>query len=75
MATILKKIKCDILAAVQPILMKFGMTLHISHPTLTGNQKFENPRWRMVATLKIKKSWYLRNHLADFDKILHDDAY
>jgi len=56
MATILKKIKCDILAAVQPILMKFGMTMHISHPTLTGNQKFENPRWRMVATLKIKKS-------------------
>jgi len=29
-----KKVKCAISAGVQPILMKFGMTMHISFPNL-----------------------------------------
>jgi len=37
--------------------------------------KFQNPRWRTAAILKIKKSRYLQKRLADFDKILHDDTY
>jgi len=42
-ATILKIVKCDISATVWPILIKFGTTMHISHPNyLTCNQMFEN---------------------------------
>jgi len=37
--------------------------------------KIQNPRWSTVAILKIEKSWYLHNCLADFDDILHDDTY
>jgi len=32
-------------------------------------QKFKNSRWRTAAMLKIEKSRYLRNRLADFDEI------
>jgi len=57
MADILKNVKCAISAAIQPILMKFGMLMHLSPLNLTGNQKlkkFQNPRWQMAAILKIK---------------------
>jgi len=37
--------------------------------------KFQNPRWRTAAILKIEKSRYLRNRLADFDEILHEGTY
>jgi len=40
-----------------------------SHPNMTGDQmfkKFENPRWQMAAILKIEKSRYLQNRLANF---------
>jgi len=30
--------------------------------------KFENPRWQLAAILKNKKSWYLSNSLAFYDK-------
>jgi len=55
---------------------KFGTTMHISPPPdgLPKIKKNENPRWQTVAILKIEKSRYLRNRLADFDKILHDDT-
>jgi len=33
-----------------------------------------NPRWRMAATLKMGKSWYLCNRLTNFDEIWHGDA-
>ena len=29
----------------------------------------------MAAILKIEKLWYLHNHLADLDEILHEDTY
>jgi len=35
-AVILKNDKCDISAAVLPILMKFGMMMHLSLLNLTG---------------------------------------
>ena len=35
---------------------------------------FKNSIWRKAAILKTVKSQYLRNHLADFDKIWHDEA-
>jgi len=34
-----------------------------------------NPRWRTAAILKIEKSWYLQNHLTDFEEIFHDDVH
>jgi len=40
-AAILKNVKCDISEAVQPNLMKFGMTMHIIPPKPRGNQKFK----------------------------------
>ena len=48
--------------------------MHISHPSMTGDQmfkKFENPRWQMAAILKIKKR-DLQNRLTDFAEILYD---
>jgi len=42
-ADILKHVKCNSSAAVRPILMKFGKkVVHINHPNLMGDQKFEN---------------------------------
>jgi len=41
-AAILKNVKCDISAAVQPILMKFGKRMHISPPNVMGNQTFSH---------------------------------
>jgi len=61
MAVILKIVKCDILATIWPILVKFGKAMHIRPPNLTVDQKFQNPRWRTVAILKVKKFWYLQN--------------
>jgi len=40
-ADILKIVKCGISSTVQPILVKFGTIMHISHPRLMGNQKFK----------------------------------
>jgi len=36
-----KNVKCDISAAVLPILIKFGMTMHLSPLNLMRNQKFK----------------------------------
>jgi len=36
-ADILKNVKCDISAAVWPILMKFGTMMHLSPPNVMGN--------------------------------------
>jgi len=41
-AAILKNVKCDISTAVPPILMKFGMMMHLSPINLMGNEKFQN---------------------------------
>ena len=66
MAAILKSIKCDIFATVPPIVMKFGMTMHISPShfdqwkSVVKIWKVKNPRWQMVAILKIEKLWYLQ---------------
>jgi len=67
----MKNVKCNISAAVRPILMKFGRMMHLSPLNLMGNQKFQNPRWRTSAILKVEKSRYIIRRLADFDKILH----
>jgi len=57
MATILKNVKCDISAAVWPILMKFGMVMHLSPPKLIENQELKNfkiqdggrrPSWKLI---------------------------
>jgi len=58
-AAILNNVKCNIPATVPPILMKFGMTMHLSPPHLMGKpkiSKFQNRRWWMAASLKIEKS-------------------
>ena len=73
-----EKVQCHISAAVRLILMKFGRTMHISPPNPMGKQKFkkcENPRWRTATILKILKSQYLINRLADLDEILQDHTY
>jgi len=73
-----KKVKCDISAGVHPILMKFGLMMHLSPLYTYGKQKitkFQNPRWRTAAILKIKKSQYLQNRLADVAEILYGDTY
>jgi len=41
-AAILKNVKCDISAAIQPILMKFGTIIHLVNVNLTRNHKFKN---------------------------------
>ena len=74
-AAILKNVICDISAAIRPILIKFGMMMHLCSPNLMGNQKFKNPWWQTAAILKIEKSRYLVNRLADCDEILHDGTY
>jgi len=38
-------------------------------------KKFQYPRWRMVAILKIKILRYLQNRLANFAEILYDHTY
>jgi len=38
----LKNVKCDISAAIPPILMKFGTMMHLSPPKLMENQKLKN---------------------------------
>jgi len=60
--------------------MKFGTAMHISPPKLMSDQKFQNfktqdIRLQTAVIMKIKKSRYLHNHLADFDEILHEDTY
>jgi len=41
---VLRNIKCDISATIRPLLMKFGMMMHLSPRNLMANQKFQNPR-------------------------------
>jgi len=74
---LLKDVKCYISAAVWPILIKFGMTVHIRPSNLKGNKKseFENPRLRTSVTFKIIKSQYLKNRFYYFDYILPDNTY
>ena len=40
-AAILKIVKCHISATAWPILMKFGMAIHIGPPNWTVDQKFK----------------------------------
>ena len=40
-SAILKIVKCDISATVWPVLVKFGMAMHIRPPNLTVDQKFK----------------------------------
>jgi len=47
-AAILNNVKCDISAAVRPILMKYGKMMHLSPPNLMGNQKFQNLKSKMA---------------------------
>jgi len=42
MAAILKIVKCDILATVWPILVKFGTAMHAGPPNLMVTPKFQN---------------------------------
>jgi len=58
----------DISATGLLILIKFGTVMCIGPPNPTGYQKFENPRWWDSRHLENKKSWYLHNHLTDFDE-------
>ena len=37
-----KKVKCDISTTVRPILVKFGMAMHIHTPKLMSDLNFEN---------------------------------
>jgi len=65
----LNAISAAVSAAVWPIMMKFGMIMHLSYHNLTGIQKLKNfKRRRTAAILKIEKSRYLRKRLANFDK-------
>jgi len=41
MGAILKNVKCDIFPAIQPNLMKFGVTMPISPPNVMGYTKFK----------------------------------
>jgi len=41
-AVILKNVKCNISAAIRPILMKFGTMMHLSPPKLMEHQKLQN---------------------------------
>jgi len=50
MAAILKNVKCCV--AGRPILMKFGIVVHINPLNPVGNQKFENPRWQTSVAFK-----------------------
>jgi len=50
-----KDVKCDISAAVQPILMKFCTMMHISLPKLMGKRKFN------ICKSKMADSGYLEN--------------
>jgi len=57
--------------------MIFGIVMHLRPLYLMGNQKFKNFKSNVAdgVILKIEKSQYLRNRLADFDEILHDGTY
>ena len=39
------------------------------------NMRPINPRWQAATIMKMKHSPYLRNHLTDFDKIWHGNAF
>ena len=63
-----KNVKCDISAAVRPILIIFGMMMHLSILNLMGNKKKLKISKSKIADgghLNIEKSRYLRNCLAD----------
>jgi len=51
--------------------MKVGMVMQLDQ--LLKIRNFENPIWQTDAILKIEKSRYLQNCLADIDKILQDE--
>jgi len=54
--------------------MNYGMVIHTDPPDSTGYQKFEIFENPTAAILKLKKSRYLHNRLANVDEILHGDA-
>jgi len=47
-AAILKNVKCNISAAVWPILMKFGVMMHLSPHNLMGNKNFKISKSKMA---------------------------
>jgi len=67
-AAILKNVKCDISAAVRPILMQFGMMMHLNPLKQTGNQKFSKSKMADGGHLENEKLRYLQNRLADLLK-------
>jgi len=76
-AAIFKNVICDISAAVWLILTKFGTTMHIIPPNWWANKNLKIWKSKMVdgAILKMQESQYIRNHVANFDEMLHDDTY
>jgi len=65
-----KKDKLLFSATVPPISTKFWMMTHVGPPNpkrCLENQVFKNPRWWTAAILKVEKSLYHQNRLADFD--------
>jgi len=71
MAAILRNVKCDITAVVRPILLKFGVMMHLIYLNVMENQKFSNFKiqdneWRPSS--KLKKIQYLRNRLTKLTK-------
>jgi len=58
------------------ILVKFGTAaMHIRLPNMTVYQKFQNPRWRTEAILKIKNGDISETVWAILTKFLHDGTY
>jgi len=55
----------------------YGDTLlYFKQCSLTKNWKFENLMWLLAVILKIDKSWYFLNCLANFiQRFLYDDSY
>jgi len=58
MADILEIVRCDMSANVWAILIKFGTTMHISHPNLTGDQMFKHLKIQDGGT---RPSWNRKN--------------
>jgi len=57
--------------ATAAIPTKFCTVLFVDSPKMRST----NPRSRTAAIMKSEKSRYLQNRSANFDEILHDDAY
>jgi len=72
-AAILKIVECDTSATVWPILVKFGMAMHIVCLPIwrsTKDLKILKSKMADGGHLEYKKSRYLQNRLADYDEIL-----